>query len=114
MAIDFVSNTDDLAFINFKLGCKSILDELESLYSGKKRQIEMCFDRLIDNVPNEIVDASITECLEDYFGSLKSRTFQELVHKPDEVIDHSVCDSTISIASTEKAPSNLTSLEDEL
>lgn len=113
MAIDLESNTKDLDFINFKLSCKSILNELESLYSGKKRQIEMCFDRLIDNVPNEIMNASITECLEDYFSSLKSENFQNLAQKPDEVIDQSICDSTISVASTEKAPSNFT-LDDEL
>lgn len=114
MAIDLVSNTDDLAFIDFKLGCKSILNELGSVYSGKKRQIEMCFDRLIDNVPGEIVNASITECLEDYLENMESNEFQILDPKQDEIVEQSLCDMTVSIASSEKAPSNLTALEDEL
>ncbi|CAF0985233.1 unnamed protein product [Brachionus calyciflorus] len=117
MSTNLLCDNDDLSFMNFTMSCKGILDEFTVMHSSKKRQIEMVFDRLIDNVPNEIINAPITECLQEYFDSLKTKEFQILApakEKNEEVVDESVCDSTISVASNDKAPSNLTTLEDEL
>lgn len=112
-------NIEDLAIREFKLGCKSLLDDLKSFHTTKKRLIEHCFQKLLDNVPNEIINAPYNECIEEFFEKVNSKEFEELnsnkkvENNKDLVVDQSICDSTISTA-TSAVKANITALEDEL
>lgn len=58
--------SDTIAYDNFKLEAKNIIIELDEYHSTKKRQIEHCFAKLLDNIPKEIIDLPINQCIEDY------------------------------------------------
>ena len=64
--------TTNLAICDFKLEAKNIISELEKLYRAGSRQIDLTFSKLCDNLPTEIVDVPINECLEAYLNFVKS------------------------------------------
>lgn len=87
------SNSNDLAICDFKLGCKEVLDELTVYHANKKREIEHCFQKLIDNIPREIINTPINECISQFIQFSKEMELDaNEARTSGSVIDESVCD----------------------
>jgi hypothetical protein len=104
-----ISFVDDIELKRFKYEANSILDELRSCHMAKKRQIEHCFLKLLDNTSHQILDAPINQCIEDY---LKSREFEEH-NENGEIVDQSLSDENPTASNKKQVDSNMTNLEYE-
>jgi hypothetical protein len=83
-----------LAINNFLLESKPLFDELDAFHSNKKRQIEHCFQKLLDNVPKEIMNVSINQCIKDFLELYQANHKLEIKNKPPGTeIEQSICDS---------------------
>jgi hypothetical protein len=67
------TTTSSITFDHFKLESKNILNELESYYETKKRQIDICFQILFDNLPNEIRHTPINKIYESYMNAVERK-----------------------------------------
>ena len=70
---------------NFILECRNTLAELEAYHQSKKRQIEHCFQKLLDNIPQEIKNISINECIAVYAQALGLNDDQPAEQKKQRV-----------------------------
>ena len=67
------TTTSSITFEHFRLESKNILNELESYYETKKRQIDICFQILFDNLPNEIKNTPINKIYESYMNAVERK-----------------------------------------
>ena len=74
-----IENT--LAFKNFMLECGNIQCELKDFHESRLRQIEHCFQKLSDNVPNEIKNTPISVCFREFEEALESNAIKTVASK---------------------------------
>ena len=113
------NKVDDIAIKNFKMNANSILDELRSYHSSKKRQIEHCFQKLFDNTSQLILKAPIDKIIEDFWRSKEYETLQKESQKANHenlIVDQSI-DGTLCTAHKANGGGggamNLTGLDDD-
>ena len=106
-----ISFVDDIDLKRFKYEANAILDELRSCHMAKKRQIEHCFFKLLDNTAHQILDAPINKCIEDFLKSKELDELKENVNSEEQIVDQSISDE--NVPSGKPVDTNLTNLEYE-
>ena len=110
------SSMDDMFIKEFEIKAKDVLNELRSFHETKRRQIELCFSKLVDNTSSHILDSPLSTCIAEYveYEAGKENDSQPMATADDDqIIDQSLTETDMPhLAGVTTA--NMTVIDDEI